>query len=178
MRFYQLLLPILIGLHFKTSQALVTYQSTLPLNATKPDAGLKLIKESIKKDTNFEKGITICLRFNFLALGKKSTVFSHDTGLATDLQTFKAHSMFCQSADYKQNTFFYFGTMGWIVKDVETDTFLLWSTNRWHSICVAFDRTHSRITYVKVMKISLFKTRPKGMCKPHCGNGALALFTF
>ena len=70
MRFYQLLLPILMGLHFKISQGLVTYQSTLPLNATDPDAGLKLIKESIKKETNFEKGTTICLRFNFLALGK------------------------------------------------------------------------------------------------------------
>ena len=38
-------------------------QSTLPLNTTGPFAGLKLIKESIKKDTNFENGITICLRF-------------------------------------------------------------------------------------------------------------------
>ena len=38
-------------------------QSTLPLNTTGPFAGLKLIKQSIKKDTNFENGITICLRF-------------------------------------------------------------------------------------------------------------------
>ena len=38
-------------------------QSTLPLNTTGPFAGLKLIKDSIKKDTNFENGITICLRF-------------------------------------------------------------------------------------------------------------------
>ena len=38
-------------------------QSTLPLNTTGPFAGLKLIKESAKKDTNFENGITICLRF-------------------------------------------------------------------------------------------------------------------
>ena len=93
MRFYQLLLPILIGLHLKTSQGLVTYQSTLPLNATNPDAGLKLIKQSIKKDTNFEKGITICVRFNFLALGyqetKVITIFTHDTGLAADWQSFK-----------------------------------------------------------------------------------------
>ena len=93
MRFYQSLFPILICLHFKTSQALVAYQSTLPLNATKPDAGLKLIKKSIKKDTNFEKGITICVRFNFLALGyqetKVITIFTHDNGLAADWQSFK-----------------------------------------------------------------------------------------
>ena len=141
-----------MGLYFKPSQGLVTYQSTLPLNATDSDAGLKLIKESIKKDTNFEKGTTICLRFNFLALGTKSTVFIHDTGLATDWQTFKAKSMFYAYAGYKRTGFF-FGNMNWIVKDVETDTFLLWSTNRWHSICVAFDRTHSHITYVKVIEM-------------------------
>ena len=41
-------------------------QSTLPLNTTGPFAGLKLIKESIKKDTNFKNGITICLRFRMV----------------------------------------------------------------------------------------------------------------
>ena len=153
MRFYQLLLPILIGVHFKTSHGLVTYKSTLPLNATKPDAGLKLIKESIKKDTNFEKGITICIRFNFLALlGSKSGFFIHDTGLASDWESLNAQSMFRANAGYKQ-TFFHFGNMNWIVKDVESNIFLLWSTNRWHSICVAFDRTNSHITYVKVIKM-------------------------
>ena len=154
MRFYQLLLPILIGLHLKTSQGLVTYQSTLPLNATNPDAGLKLIKESIKKDTNFEKGITICIRFNFLALEHWIRIFTHDTGLATD---------FYASAGYKE-TFFIFGTIGWIVKDVETDSFLLWSTYRWHSICVAFDRTNSHITYVKVLRCSLLKKMYRRRC--------------
>ena len=165
MRFHKLLLPILIGLHFKTSQALVTYQSTLPLNATKPDAGLKLIKESIKKDTNFEKGITICLRFNFLAfLGWESYIFTHDTGPGTDWHSFKVQSIFHAWAGYKQ-TFFYFGNMNWIVKDVESNIFLLWSTNRWHSICVAFDRTNSHITYVKVIKMfNKLYTRIK-----HCG---------
>ena len=150
MRFYQSLFPILICLHFKTSQALVAYQSTLTLNATKPDAGLKLIKKSIKKDTNFEKGITICVRFNFLALfGWDSIVFTHDNGLATDWDSLSAEWMFGANAGYKR-TFFVFGSMNWIVKDVELDTFLLWSTNRWHSFCVAFDRRNSYITLVKV----------------------------
>ena len=148
MRFYQLLLPILIGLHLKSSQALVTYKSTLPLNATAPNAGLKLIKESIKRDTNFEKGITICIRFNFLAL-VSSPLFTRDVGLATDWQTFNAQSTFSAWADYKK-TYFAFGTIFWIVNDAKSGTFLLWSTNRWHSICVAFDRTNSHITFVKV----------------------------
>ena len=155
MRFYQLLLPILIGLHLKTSQALVTYKSTLPLNATAPNAGLKLIKESIKKYTNFEKGITICIRFNFLAF-VWSPIFTHDVGLATDRQTFNAQATFSAMAEYKK-TFFIFGNMGSIVKDAKSDTFLLWSTNRWHSICVAFNRTNSHITFVKVH----IRTKPK-----------------
>ena len=150
MRFYQLLLPILKGLHLKTSQALVTYKSTLPLNATAPNAGLKLIKESIKRDTNFEKGISICIRFNFLALALLSSpLFTHDVGLATGWQTLYEQSMFFANIRYKK-TFFIFGTMSWIVKDAKSGTFLLWSTNRWHSICVAFDRTNSHITFVKV----------------------------
>ena len=155
MRFYQLLLPILIGLHLKTSQALVTYKSTLPLNATSPNAGLKLIKESIKRDTNFEKGITICIRFNFLALGEWSPLFTHDVGLATDWHSLYAQSMFFARVGYKK-TFFIFGTMASIVKDVDSNTFLLWSTNRWHSICVACDRTNSHITFVKVIKCAMY----------------------
>ena len=117
-------------------------QSTLPLNTTGPFAGLKLIKESIKKDTNFENGITICLRFNFMTL-IGSIVFKHDRP--------GSPSMFEGQANYRQ-TFFFFGTMNWIIKDVKLDTFLVWSTNRWHSICVAFDRTTSHITFVKVFK--------------------------
>ena len=155
MRFYQLLLPIFIGLHLKSYQALVTYKSTLPLNAIKPDAGLKLIKESIKKDTNFEKGITICIRFNFLALGEWSPLFTHDVGLATDWHSLYAQSMFFARVGYKK-TFFIFGTMASIVKDVDSNTFLLWSTNRWHSICVACDRTNSHITFVKVIKCAMY----------------------
>ena len=61
-------------------------------------------------------------------------------------------SMFEAQANYRQ-TFFFFGTMNWIIKDVKLDTFLVWSTNRWHSICVAFDRANSHITFVKVLSL-------------------------
>ena len=57
--------------------------------------------------------------------------------------------MFEAQANYRQ-TFFFFGSMNWIIKDIELNSFLVWSTNRWHSICVAFDRTTSHITFVKV----------------------------
>ena len=94
--------------------------------------------------TDFENGITICLRFNFMTL-IGSIVFKHDRP--------GSPSMFEGQANYRQ-TFFFFGSMNWIIKDVELNSFLVWSTNRWHSICVAFDRTTSHITFVKV-KINL-----------------------
>ena len=74
-----------------------------------------------------------------------SIVFKHDRP--------GSPSMFEGQANYRQ-TFFFFGSMNWIIKDVELNSFLVWSTNRWHSICVAFDRTTSHITFVKV-KINL-----------------------
>ena len=70
-----------------------------------------------------------------------SIVFKHDRP--------GSPSMFEGQANYRQ-TFFFFGSMNWIIKNVELNSFLVWSTNRWHSICVAFDRTTSYITFVKV----------------------------
>ena len=53
-------------------------------------------------------------------------------------------------------TFFWFGSMNWIVKDLQRNSFIIWSTNRWHSICVSFDRKTSHLTLVKVKtKVSI-----------------------
>ena len=79
-----------------------------------------------------------------MALVGSNVVFKHDKP--------GSPSMFEAQANYRQ-TFFFFGTMNWIIKDVKLDTFLVWSTNRWQSICVAFDRTNSYITFVKVFSI-------------------------
>ena len=57
------------------SQAMVSYISLEPINATEPLAGLKLQKESIEKSSNFTEGITICSRFNYRVLSK-SIIFS------------------------------------------------------------------------------------------------------
>ena len=126
---------LLIILHI--SQALVTYQSTIPLNATSPFSGLKLDKESIKKDTNFSNGITICIRFNYRQLNINLIIFfNQQSGTKT-------------RAGY-QRTFFDFGGMNWMIKDLKRDSFHIWSTNRWHSLCVSFDKATSHIAYVKV----------------------------
>ena len=126
---------LLIILDF--SQALVTYQSIIPLNATTPFSGLKLDKESIKNNTNFSDGITICIRFNYRQLNINLIIF------------FNQHSGTKTRAGY-QRTFLDFGGMNWMIKDLKRDSFHIWSTNRWHSLCVSFDQTTSHIAYVKV----------------------------
>ena len=47
-------------------------------------------------------------------------------------------------------TFFWFGSMNWIVRDMNRESFLAWSTNRWHAFCVSYDRMKSHITLIKV----------------------------
>ena len=126
---------LLIILDF--SQALVTYQSIIPLNATTPFSGLKLDKESIKNDTNFSDGITICIRFNYRQLNINLIIF------------FNQYSGTKTRAGY-QRTFLDFGGMNWMIKDLKRDSFHIWSTNRWHSLCVSFDKATSHIAYVKV----------------------------
>ena len=122
-------------------ETLVTYKSTLPLNAPNPFAGLRLLKESVKKDTNFDDGITICIRFNYRQLA----------GLDKPNSNFIfSHGRFIQAHARYQQTFFFFGNFNWLVKDVKKDSFLLWSTTRLHNLCISFDCATSHITFVKV----------------------------
>ena len=139
MMFY--FLPFVIYLQLQSCQALLTYKSTLPLNATGPFAGIRLLKESIRKDTNFTNGISICVRFNYRQLGGGTFIFAHHK---------PGEDQFVMAQAGYDETFFFFGKMNWILKDMKTDSFLVWSTNRWHSICVCFDRNTSHITLVKV----------------------------
>ena len=135
------ILALLIHLQLQNAHTLVTYESTLKINDTNPFAGLKLVKDSIKKDTNFEDGITICLRFYLRKLG--GVVFKHE---------YPGKPVFMEAQAIYKQSFFFFGSMNWIVKDLQRNSFIIWSTNRWHSICVSFDRKTSHLTLVKVKK--------------------------
>ena len=135
--------------------SLVSYQSILPINASNPLAGLRLLKESIKRDTNFTNGITICNRFNYRQLGADK-IWSPKTGIGSYIyaQTNRgfhseSESVIKLNAAYDK-TFFWFGKMNWILRDMVKDSFLAWSTNRWHGLCVSYDRKTSHITLVKV----------------------------
>ena len=135
---YKILL-LFIHLQFQNAQALLTYESTLPINETNPFAGLKFVKDSIKIDTNFKDGITICLRLYLRKLG--GVVFKHE---------YPGKPVFMEAQAIYKRSFFFFGNMNWIVKDLQKNSFFIWSTNRWHSVCVSFDKKTSQITFVKV----------------------------
>ena len=117
---------------------IIVYQSTEPLNATAPHAGLKIMPNSTEKDANFTQGISICGRFNYRLLSANSFMFMSDW-------TYINLPM-----DYEE-TFFHFGYYNWVVYTVNaTDPYRNWVTNRWHSICIAFNAITSHLLLVKV----------------------------
>ena len=130
------------------SQALVAYKSLEPINATEPLAGLKLQKDSIEKSSNFSKGITICCRFNFKILSR-SKVFWIKSG-SSEGPTITSEAGYAES-------FLFFWNMNWIMKEAESQKFQIWNTNRWHHICLSFNKNTSHITFVKVRFIK-YKT--------------------
>ena len=100
------LASFLLTLQIEHNHGLNAYKSLEPINATNPFAGLRLLKETIKNDTNFTQGITICSRFNYKQLN--TWIFTvHRPG---------GPFSFAAMAFYEES-FLFFGGMNWIVKD-------------------------------------------------------------
>jgi hypothetical protein len=91
--------------------------------------------------TALTKGITICASFNLQMIDDfESWILSVD-GLTIGLKT------------AYQETGFFFSGMGWIVKDLQTNSFQLWAPNKWHHFCLSFDKNSSHIRLIKVSGI-------------------------
>lgn len=131
---------LLFGLHL--SQALVAYKSLEPINATQPFAGLKLDRNSVLKNTSFNQGLSFCARFNYRKLGWDSYMFTSLT----------PHH-FARLSMGDSDTFLFFGNMNWIVKELQTNKFQIWSTNKWHHVCLSFDRTQFHLKFFKVKSL-------------------------
>ena len=136
------ILVILLLTNLENVFTITAYHSMEALNATNPLAGLTFDVSSVSKATNFTKGITFCIRFNFKLLSRESTIFA--TNMPTDDSV-----RLLLSAGYHWSLL-YFGGLNWILKESVSGSFELWSTNRWHSICLGFDKLTSRITLIKV----------------------------
>ena len=116
-------------LFLKTSFSLIVYKSNEPLQSITPFSGITAFENTVKKSTNFERGISICVRFNYQKLTSESWVFvrPHLTRLF---------------AGYAES-FLFFGGKNWIVKEV-------WVPNTWHHICLSYDRETSHLSLIKV----------------------------
>lgn len=115
------------------------YQSTLPLNTTNPDSGLRFLKESAKSTSNFELGLSICGRFNYRTLRNGPMTF----WIGNDNEIFYLRMRIGVN-------FLHFGGLSWLIKDVEKNSFDIWTPNMWHHICLAYGRKDKHIVFVKV----------------------------
>ena len=117
-------------------QAIIVYKSLESIESDEPFSGLRLIPTSVSKSSNFTHGLSFCARFNYRRLGWNSYTFF-------TLVPYK----FIWLPMGNTETFFFFGKMNWILKD--SDSFRIWSTNKWHHICVSFDRISFNLKVVK-----------------------------
>ena len=132
--YYWALILILIQ-----SSESVTVYSSVHDNGTL-GSGLKLLPESVSQPSNFTQGITICGRFNLARVGGSSFILA----IGQQMWLFMGYD----------ETFLEFGFRNWIIKDVITDNFYIWSTNRWHQLCFSFDRITYHLMFVKDGKVT------------------------
>lgn len=121
------------------SEAITVYRSLEPIDTILPMAGLRLNPKSILKETNFTKGVSFCGRFNYRKLGWYSKMIDA-----------MSYPFFVTMYMGEPNTFINFGNLWLIVKDIEKNTFHIWSTNKWHHICLSFDRSKFHLKLYKV----------------------------
>ena len=114
------------------------------------DIGLSLNKTSLDHHLNFPNGFTFCERFNYRILGRDP-----------EPKTIQLVSIGCQHnyhADclwtytgYKL-TFMGLGKFNWILKNPHStnNAFIVWTANRWHQVCNAYDAKSQKLIFVKV----------------------------
>ena len=135
---------ILFWYSFTFTKAQFVYKSTLMPSALNVDVGLELDKNVTKIESNFETGVTLCGKFNYKVLGYWSRLYS--IGCAHKY----AGDCIWARMEYKRS-FMGFGAFNTIVKDPEMDEFMVWRTNQWHQICLAFEVISSKLVFVKVI---------------------------
>lgn len=116
---------------------LSAYKSTLSITDPNPDAGLRLVRNATKKETDFTDGLAFCGRFNYRRLSTDSVLFQFES---MNLWTWMGYDQ----------TFLFFSQYNWIVRDVHKNSFSIWTAQRWHHICLSFDRNTSHLLFIKV----------------------------
>ena len=125
----------------------ITVYSTVNDHGSTVESGLKLLPESVTQTSNFTQGIAICGSINSVRLTGTNFLFAiGNSKIGT--------STFLHMGAYESVFYFLFGNC--IIKDPVTNSFQIWSTNRWHHICISFDRnTHHLMLVIDGMMTNI-----------------------
>ncbi len=132
-----------------SSDRITVYKSTSALNSHSHIlSGLVLSNGSSFVDVRALPGLSICVRFNFkILMDGKSTVYQIESEAGWKLAYLNVGDKI---------TFIGFGKdidgniPSWIVQKKGSRDYKKWSTNKWHHICMSYDRSTSHVIVVMV----------------------------
>ena len=136
----------------KYSNSLILYQSTIPMQIDKV-SGLHFLNDySSKVD---DHNLSACVRINykrFKSYTGATILHFGDIALARPFVNLAAGYpwTFPDLGIYLKEK----GYDNWILRELP-DNFIVWTTNKWHHVCLSYSKVNSRIIVVKV-QISLF----------------------
>ena len=144
--FLILLLSFIKSVHPRT---ISLFESTAPVSDNQVLSGLSLISDNVNVKLSEKPGFSLCARFNFKRLLKGKSMIVRIGTVEDWFLTFLFpgyHASFTAFGNWDENR----SAPGWILQEKSADTFMLWSTNQWHHICMSYMTSTSHITYVKV----------------------------
>ena len=136
----------LVIIFIGTCLSLKIYHSNLSIDSESGLSGLNYI--NTKENAILTNSLTVCGRFNYKRLGKKSIMFDIDKNLATSFLFYRM--------DYP-NTFLNFGNFdknhtamsSYILNDPKTEEFSIWYTNKWHHVCFGYNSKTNHVVFIK-----------------------------
>ena len=144
-----MLLYILIWFSLlKVIESDFAYKSTLMPSQSNDsvDIGLSLDKSSIGLD--FPRGFTFCQKFNYRILGKDPEPKTIQLVSIGCEHNYHADCLWTYTG-YKL-TFMGLGKFNWVLKNPNNNAFIVWTANRWHQVCNAFNAKTQKLVFVKV----------------------------
>lgn len=140
----------------KYSNSLILYQSTIPMQIEKV-SGLHFLNDHSSKVDGHN--LSACVRINykrFKSYTGATILHFGDITLARPFVNLAAGYpwTFPDLGIYLKEK----GYDNWILRELP-DNFIVWTTNKWHHVCLSYSKVNSRIIVVKV-QISLFNYMP------------------
>ena len=133
------------------------FDSIIRPTMTKQNMDIGLILDKSNIELSLPNGFSFCVKFNYRVLGWDSKLVS--IGCSNE---FNVDCIWIPVGYYL--TFVGVGNFNWILKQsdsigVENDNFLVWTTNQWHQVCLAFDASTSMLSFIKVRQVLKCKSQ-------------------